>query len=203
MKYVRVLGIVGLLSIITTWTAILVAIALSRCFDLYSMALSDLGDWITACNGDPVCLVNCNRLSEPVFNYGLIIGGLMLAISTISLYKFSRSYSILLTMAGISLALVGFLPERYGVYHFMAALVFFLLLPIAMVVYSKLNWRSIHGKLAIVLALISVMGIVLFIAIRMKIVNLGYAIPEIIGALPASIWISMLYVGVLRKGKPT
>ncbi len=195
----KVFGVLGLLSIVVVWTAIIVAIALSGCFNLYSMALSDLGDWATACGGDLTCLESCSRLSEPVFNYGLIIGGLMLATSTIGLYQFSQSYSALLIIAGVSLALVGFLPERYGLYHFMAALTFFLLLPIAMTVYSKLNWKTIHGKVSLILALLSTMGIGLFIAIEVGLIDMGYAIPELMGALPASIWLVILYMRTLLK----
>ncbi len=196
----RLLGLLGIIAVILAWLSILLAIIVSGCFNIVSMALSDLGDWVSACNGDPLCISMCNRLSEPIFNYGLIISGTLLAITTMGLYKFSKSYPIFITVAGITLALIGFLPERFGICHFMSALAFFLTLLIAMIVYSVINRRKgLLSKMTLILAFVSFIGLVLFIAIELGFIDLGYAIPEIIGALPASIWISLLFYNYLIK----
>lgn len=136
----------------------------------------------------------CNKLSEPIFNYGLMFSGTLLAITTIGLYKFSKSYPILMTIAGIALTLVGLLPERFGIYHFMSALAFFITLLISMIIYSVTSWcKGLLPKITLILAFISFIGLVLFIAIELDLIDLGYAIPEIVSALPASIWIIILF----------
>ena len=82
----------------------------------------------------------------------------------------------------------------------MSALAFFLTLLIAMIVYSVINRRKgLLSKMTLILAFVSFIGLVLFIAIELGFIDLGYAIPEIIGALPASIWISLLFYNYLIK----
>jgi len=76
----------------------------------------------------------------------------------------------------------------------MSAIAFFLTLLIAMIVYSVINCRKgLLSKMTLILAFVSFTGLVLFIAIELDLIDLGYAIPEIIGALPASIWIIILF----------
>ncbi len=181
---------------ILAWASISTAIIVSNCFNIVSMALSDLGDWTTACGSNTACLNSCNRLSEPIFNYGLIVSGILIAFASLGLYKYSKSYPLLLTLSGISLSLVGVLPERYGTTHFLAALFFFLLLPIAMLIYAKSTWNTNKKEslTTTILSIISFSGIILFIAIKTLKLNLGYAIPEIIGALPATTWLEIIFL---------
>lgn len=137
----------------------------------------------------------CNRLSEPISNYGLIISGLLLASASAGLYGLSRSYQFLITVSGISLAFSGFLPERFSAYHFLLALAFFSTLPTAMIVYSMINWREgLFPKTTLISAIPSFTSLILFVAIKLKIViGLGFAIPEIIGVLPTSIWAGLVF----------
>ena len=171
------------------------------------MALSDLGDWETACDNNFLCSQHCNRISEPIFNYGLMISGLMIAFASLGLYRYSESKAspILLALSSISLSLIGLLPERYGVLHFMVALLFFLLLPIAMLLHAKWTWHEhrIESLITIALSVVSFSGILLFISIKVLDLDLGYAIPEIIGALPASVWLGVLFYKYLIENNKT
>lgn len=204
MTSTRLLKIIGLSGLITAWCSISTSIIVSRCFNILSMALSDLGDWTVACGNNAVCLQSCNRLSEPIFNYGLIVSGLLLASGSIGLYKYRRGFfSIPLIFASIALSFIGALPERYGVLHFLSALIFFLLLPISMLLFA-ISKRHIDRKLSalsIILSMISVTGIILFIYIKIRHLDLGYAIPEILGAAPATTWLEIIFLDTQLKDK--
>ncbi len=92
----RLLSVLGILSLVIVWTGIVLAIVVSGCFSLNMHALSDLGDWVAACEGDRVCMESCNRLSEPIFNYGVIISGILFTIASIGLGIRRGSYTWIL-----------------------------------------------------------------------------------------------------------
>ncbi len=187
----RVFGFVGVLSLVVVWVCIVAAIVLAGCFDWSMHALSDLGDWVAACSGDKTCLESCSRASEPVFNYGLIVSGLLFTIASIALGLKHGSYTWVLVITGLSLSMIGVLPEGARPYHFITAAVFFLSLPAV----ALTAWRIEAGvdetfsKTSLALGLASLAGVALFFIVKTDIIGgIGLAVPEVIAAIPSSLW---------------
>ncbi len=188
----RYMVLLGLAAAVTPWLFILAAAIASGCFSLGEHALSDLGDWETACGGDPVCLDACNRLSEPIFNIGLVISGVLITLYSLLLLRRARLYPSLLMVAGISLSIVGLCPERCRPYHFLSALVFFITAPAAALA-SGFSPVGLPRKYSLPLATASYIGFAILVAQETGVeTGFGLAVPEIMVALPASIWLALL-----------
>jgi len=104
MKLYRLVGPIGA---VVAYPFIIVSILLSPWFNFYDNALSDLGNMTL--NG-PVALV---------YNSGLVLSGALVASFAFLVSVKNRSWkylcwSILLTVAGADLALIGIFPEDAG-----------------------------------------------------------------------------------------
>lgn len=183
-KCASTFGIAGPLVVVLS---ILLAIALSPWFNFWENALSDLGV-------SPVA---------PIFNGGLIVGGILIAIFTRSLWcrlEISRPLKacgfFLLFGSMIGLCCVGVFTEDYGRFHFQVSVVFFVLLLAASLVLGigmvrVCELRSI-GVVAIGATIIGI------IAWCLPIWD-GIAIPEMLSGIPGFLWIALLG-DKLRKG---
>ncbi len=199
MDLSRILGLIGLLSIVSVWITIFTAIALSSCFDWRANALSDLGDWGTACKGDIECLRLCNRLSEPVFNCGLIVFGSLLTIASIGLTRKAGIYSYTLTGASIFMVLIGLLPERYSPYHYIVSVTFFTLLLLSIIIYVITGERN-EKILGSILLVMGSLGFIVYILLANNIISgLGVAVPEVMMSLPGSLWGAMVFYKRMYK----
>lgn len=203
----RFSGLCGIIGPLIALVSIIIAIYLAPWFNWFTNALSDLGHpWmIGGSNGTPGY-----NPSAPVFNTGLILAGLITLILTVWLIRyqfFERSIigiiaAIILTIAQFFLIGIGVFHEGFGSVHFTVSLGFFVTLLIAGMIYGiRLMLESptrLIGAIALILALISA---IIWVAYYMNLLPFtGVAIPEIISAITAIIWVYPLcFKLVLQK----
>ncbi|MEM2940663.1 MAG: DUF998 domain-containing protein [Thermoproteota archaeon] len=192
MEYLRLLGV---LSAVVAYPFIAFSIVLSPWFNFYNNALSDLGN---IARNTPVAYV---------FNAGLILSGL-LTVSFALLVSFKNhswkylSWSILLMVAGVNLALIGVFPEDAGIIHRLVSTIFFLSLFSVMLMYSFCSWVLGTKATGIVALVFSMMSIIVW---AVKWGWRGVAIQETVASLMASIWlllVSMQKLGEDKSGRP-
>lgn len=97
---------------IISLAAILLAIAMSPWFNLYNNALSDLGHAVKS-------------TAAPVFNAGLVFGGLAAYTVALSSVNAKKVYRAIMAFASVALMLVGVFDEVYGGLHFTVSVLFF------------------------------------------------------------------------------
>ncbi len=155
---------------------VFLSIALSPWFRWEVNALSDLGHSLKS----PVA---------PLFNVGLITGGLLMILYSI-LYM-ARKYphtSKLMAASGYFLMLVGTFDEVYGKLHFLVSLLFFLGIAISAIIYSYEEKKNYP--------IISTVIIALAWALQLSgACPCGEAVPEMISVLVTLPW----YVDSLRN----
>lgn len=175
----RVGAAFGMLSVVVSLGAITAAILVSGRFSLATNALSDLG--------------RASWASSEVFNFGLIVAGLLALPLGIVLARNARTLlhaagSVTFSLAAVSLSLIGVFalpaPE-----HGVVALGFFVGFTVALVLYGAGDVRSgarRRGLGTIALALVHALAWAVWIATGGP---GGLAIPEIVGSACVSIWI--------------
>ncbi len=90
-----------------------IAASLSPWFNLLNNALSDLGH---AVRSDVA----------PIFNLGLVVGGLLVFTVGLRSSWISKIYNAVVMYSGFSLILVGVFDEVYGLLHFIVSVMFFI-----------------------------------------------------------------------------
>ncbi|MFX1491281.1 MAG: DUF998 domain-containing protein [Promethearchaeota archaeon] len=204
----RFAGLCGLIGPLIAFIGIAVAIVLAPWFNWFDHALSDLGHpWMLGgSNGIPGI-----NASAPLFNTSLVIAGLFTLVLTIWLIRyqyFERSAigliaAILLTVAQFFLIAIGVFHEAFGTIHFAVSVGFFVTLLFAGMIYGirlmQEKPTQIFGVLAFVLALISAIIWVAYYTIPLPFT--GQAIPEIISAVTAFIWVFPLCIRLVLKMK--
>ena len=200
MDLARTLGFIGIIAPLIAWLCIGLAIGVSNCFDWRENALSDLGDWVTACGGIKQCIDSCNRLSEPIFNYGLIFSGILLTLTAIGLVGKGRIYPYTLIATAVSLSFIGVFPERYRPHHYIFSVTFFLLLLITMIIYAIVESKGKTRYLSILFIAIGILGVLTYILIEKDVIHgLGISVPETMIALPGSLWaVMVIYLKLLK-----
>ncbi|MCK4279987.1 MAG: DUF998 domain-containing protein [Candidatus Thorarchaeota archaeon] len=124
-------NLAGFLGPLIALISILVAVLLSPGFSWQSNPLSDLGSWFRTDLG------SFQILSAVAFNGGLIVGGLLLLYFTVSFFRMLNDWPTKIAMiafmaTSILLASVGVFSEDFPLPHILAALGFFLSIPIAL-----------------------------------------------------------------------
>lgn len=179
MKYYWILGFVGA---IIAYPFIAVSIFLTPWFNFYNNALSDLGN------------IARNAPVAYVFNAGLFLSGFLVAFFAL-VYSFKNrslrylSWSILLVLTGVDLALIGVFPEDAGRIHGIVSIIFFSLMIIVMLMYgfSSIIYKSyLTGLLAFISSIVSAMIWIVKWGWR------GVAIQETLTSLIASIWLIII-----------
>ncbi|MEM3692850.1 MAG: DUF998 domain-containing protein [Candidatus Bathyarchaeia archaeon] len=176
---------IGMVAPFYTIFSIVVSIALSPWFSWTHNALSDLGV-------SPVA---------PIFNSGLIVGGILSSLFSIALARAERQSllclvgSIILLLASLFLACIGIFPESSGRLHFHVSVAFFVLLLIASITLGIGFMLREGTKLLGFLSLsVGILGILSWTAIRFP----GVAIPEALSAFPAAILLFVLGLRLRR-----
>jgi hypothetical membrane protein len=202
----RFAGLCGIIGPLIAITGITVAILISPWFNWFDNALSDLGHpWMLGgSNGVPGY-----NPAAPIFNAGLIITGLITLVLTLWLIRyeyFERSSlgviaAILLTISQFFLIGIGVLHEGYGNLHFIVSLGFFVTLILAGIVFGiRLMLEKetrIYGIFAFILAFISMLvWVVYYLGFT---IFTGVAIPEIISAIAAMIWVFPLCIRIILQ----
>ena len=175
----------GVLSPIISLSFIALAIAYTPQFNWYTWALSDLGVHQAAL----------------IFNSGLIIGGILAAIFAVGLVQIFRKQvlgfvgAFTLVLSSISLCAIGVFPESAGQIHSLVSYAFFVLLGISLLLIGAALIREPSQRY---LGLFTILTVVAGSVAAWAVPHEGVAIPEMIGALAASVWAVVLSVTFLE-----
>ncbi|TFG10594.1 DUF998 domain-containing protein [Candidatus Thorarchaeota archaeon] len=178
------LGIVGPL---VSLLCIALAIPLSPWFTWFGNALSDLGNYN---NGFAVAIL---------FNSGLIISGLSCFLFTIWFLTKTRSIAlrfgmIVFAISNVFLILIGIFSENAGSIHFTVSVGFFATFPFAMWIaaadFLRFKETRLYSIPSIVLPFASIY--LWYITFTDSAPWTGVAIPEIVTALTAILWLYLL-----------
>ncbi len=169
----------GLLAPAVGFVSVFLCVSVSPWFNFYDNALSDLGN------------TDLHGATGWIFNLGLVLSGLILAIFAVSIVVENRSwkYSIWglpLLGAGLDVALIGVFSENSGRVHFVVSVLFFALIIIAALLYSYASWplgRPRTGAVALTF------GIVMTAVWLAEWPWSGLAIQEASTATLAAIWL--------------
>ena len=143
-----------------------------------------------------------------IYNSSLIILGILCLIFTIGFvkaYAKSRLFylgGILLTLASVSLFLVAIFTEAYAIPHIILAYLYFLLIPIGMMIVGLAFRRmkmKIKGHLSILVGIINLLVTLLSSLIPWHTwLDLGVAVPEIVALSVPSIWMVWMGINLVR-----
>jgi hypothetical membrane protein len=172
------------------FSTLTVALTVSPWFDWDADALSFLG--------------MAGRPSSPLFNGGLISGGILTLIFSLGIverfqHPITRAGAIILPISSIALASIGVFPYP-GPSHEVAAVVFFLSLPIAMFVIGtgflvQHKWK--FGIATIPVGAITIILCIMTIAIMAQ-DSSAVAISEVLFSLTISGWVIFFSIMLLR-----
>ena len=171
----KIAGLCGVIAPIISLTFIASAIAYSPWFNWFKNALSDLGVGEAA----------------QIFNSGLIIGGVLTTIFAVGLMQILRKQVLgflgtsTLIMASLSLCAIGLFPESAGRIHFYVSISFFALLAFSFILIGAALVQESSQRY---LGLFMILTVVVAAIAAWAIPHEGAAVPEIIGALVASVW---------------
>lgn len=154
-------------------------ILISPWFSWYKSALSDLGV----------------HTYGYLFNSGLIIEGLLNIVFVYGLrryFKLKSYISAILIIAGVSLAFVGVFNEHFGAIHLVLALIYFILFPTGIVLFSLsgIKKRKYEAPMGIALSIIGLAFIIVGILEVFKLVSTPLALGfyEFMEAIALIIW---------------
>jgi hypothetical membrane protein len=195
-KFVRFSGLIGIIAPIFGLLAVVASTSLWEDFSWSQNALSDIG-------------VSPVSSAAYVFNYSLILVGILNFIFTLGFVKAyaknALSYlgGIILIGGGGSLSLVGVFTKEYGDLHSYVSFGYFVLFPIAMILvgiaFRRMNMQT-RGYASILAGIIALFVILSAIILRWhKLLNLGFAVPEILEAIVIAAWI--IWMGTTLIGQ--
>ncbi len=197
MRLVKVLIYSGLLSPIIAYPLIFSAIINAKTFSWRSNALSDLG----------IASPWNNPLVPFLFNTGLILAGIFFSLFalgfTLSREKLlGKAGGVLLLLDAISSTFIGIFPEDIPQWHFFFSVMFFSILPIAMMTLTAefyVNMRDVN--LALVSIILAISVIIIWSMPWRNIGVTGVALPEFLSSLCGSIWLYSVIWSLRRKLK--
>ena len=200
MKFIKIAGLIGILAPIFALSGVFIATLLCD-----AGCGTGLGEqYSSAWNPDGSFSWKSNALSDlgvstvaAIFNYPLIIGGLLnivFYLGFISTYKGNKIIllgSLIAVLGTISLALVGIFTEAYGTLHLYVSMGFFIFFPIGLIIigtgFYKDKLKKL-GQISIISGIASLIVISGFINEWHLMFDLGFAVPEYIEALILSMW---------------
>ncbi|MCL2643624.1 MAG: DUF998 domain-containing protein [Candidatus Bathyarchaeota archaeon] len=191
-------GVCGFAVPIVAFGCIGVAVGLCSEFSWFNNALSDLGV--------------VSGVSAPVFNVGLFVSGLLCfffaVFGLLGYFKkgvggvVGRVGSIVFGVAAVWLMGVGIFNESFWPVHFVVAVLFFVTLPVALVVLTGALYQCQEVKLAVFTLVSSFVVAIPWIFYFMVHYVPNVAIPEIISSLVCSFWIIIMSYKILKTAKP-
>jgi hypothetical membrane protein len=203
----RFSGLCGIIGPLIALIGIAIAIWVSPWFNWFDNALSDLGhpSMLGGSNGVPGF-----NPAAPIFNTSLILTGFITLILTVWLIRhqvFEGSIigviaAILLTISQFFLVGIGVFHEGFGYTHFIVSVGFFVTLLIAGLIYGVRLMQEKHLRLiGIVAFILALSSALIWVAYYLTLLPFtGVAIPEIISAVTAMLWVFPLCV-LLILGK--
>ena len=175
--WLKVSGISGILAPLVAFTFISLAIVYSPQFSWTENALSDLGvqEGVTAI----------------LFNYGLIIVGILALVFASGLFASQRMMlgrigAFILILAALALMAIGVFPENVKPTHYYVSVGFFVLLPISILVLSATFLLMAKVKLGLFTFLVAAVAAAAWIIHWTIPFGSGVAIPEALSAVSAS-----------------
>jgi hypothetical membrane protein len=179
LSWFKAAGLCGILAPVVAFASITVSIRLSPWFRWEQNALSDLG---------------AKRPSAPFFNTGLIMAGVLVVSFALGLWRVrqppsrGRTAALLFLLAGVALALIGFLPEPVGRPHLYVSVAFFVLLTLALLAEAAttLMAQGLSHRGLTPLLLAAIAALIWVLPWR------GVAIPEAVASAAGSLWVMAL-----------
>jgi len=151
----------GIVGPIIVYLSIGVSIMFSPWFSWERNALSDLGHVVKS-------------EVAPIFNLGLLLGGLLLIVYVVTVFREHAKYtSVCLVASSFLLQLIATFDEAYGFIHGMVSVLFFVSIWIASLV-NTVEKRSLKALIAFIVSF----GI--WVLYAMRVYSAGIAVPEII-----------------------
>ncbi|MCW4019158.1 MAG: DUF998 domain-containing protein [Candidatus Bathyarchaeota archaeon] len=193
MKRQGIAAVTGLVAPFFTFTCIAVAIASWQSFSWTNNALSDLGVQ--------------SGITAPVFNGGLIVGGVLFTIFATGMFTFAgktvvgKTASALLVLACISLICIGIFNENFRPTHFIVSVMLFVFLPIAMLVFTGAFWLEGKHKLSIYTVASALVAAAVWVLQYTVHYFPNVAIPEAVSGLAGAAWVFVLSWLMLKKAK--
>ncbi|HLE74427.1 MAG TPA: DUF998 domain-containing protein [Candidatus Bathyarchaeia archaeon] len=187
----RISGICGFLAPVFAFALIFSAIASYSQFSWVDNALSDLG--VVA------------GVTAVLFNSGLLIGGALCFIFATGLSVFLKERTVgrigafVLVLTSLALFAIGVFPENVRPAHYFVSVMFFVLLPISMLIIAGTFWLTRQVRMAVFTLLVAVAAAapwVLYFSIHYV---SGVAVPEAVSAFAGSVWAVVLSGKMLRQ----
>ncbi|HKJ96476.1 MAG TPA: DUF998 domain-containing protein [Thermoplasmataceae archaeon] len=185
MKFSKAFFVAGIIGPLVTIILTVTDTFISPWFSWTQNALSDLG---------------VNRYSY-LFNYSLIFEGVMnflFALGLMNFYGLKKLTVVSLIISGLSLSMVGIFVETYHPFHLVFALVYFILFPLAIIMFSREIGREhpIQSRTGYALSAASLVTIIIGVAVAFGFIgnaSIGLAIPEMVEAVLLGGW--SVYIG--------
>jgi len=190
VKWLRISGACGIVTPVLTVIFVSLAIASYPQFSWVDNALSDLGV--------------VPGVTAPLFNYGLIISGILSFIFATGMFVFlgksriSRTGAFVFVLATVALTAIGVFPENVRPTHYLVSVAFFVLLPISMLVITGAFWLRGQVRMAVFTLVSAVAALTPWILLLIVRYVSGVAVPEAASALAGSVWIVVLSSKMLR-----
>lgn len=165
------------------------AVALGAVF--LATVLSPTFTW----TGDPLSFLgSAGQPTRPLFNYGLVVGGLLSLpfagrLVATGRNRLERLGGGAFALTGAAMGLVGVFPME-TVWHFPAAASFYLLLSVSTWLYGAGNVVAgdrLRGALTVGLGVLNLLTWVVYVVVFAP-TGLSLALPELVGALALGAW---------------
>jgi hypothetical membrane protein len=189
--WLRIAGICGFLAPLTAFALIFSAIASYSQFSWLGNALSDLGV--------------VTGITAVLFNSGLLISGALCIVFATGLFAFLKERvigkigAVIFLLGSVALFAIGVFPENIRPVHYIVSVMFFVLLPIAMLVITGAFWMLRQVRMAVFTLLVAFATAtpwVLYFAVHYV---SGVAIPEAVSAFTGSVWAVVLSGKMLKQ----
>ncbi len=173
-------GATGIAAPIVAFTFIGLSIATHLQFNWVNNALSDLGVVPGA--------------TSSLFNFGLVMAGLLSFNFALGLYSFlgkngvGKVGAVIFLVASLSLIGIGVANENFAPFHYIFSVTFFALVPISLLVIAAhflISRQKSSAAFTLLIGILAAAPWVTYFAVQY--VN-GVAIPELLSALAGSAW---------------
>jgi hypothetical membrane protein len=198
----KISGIYGILAPVFAFTFIFLAIASYPQFSWTDNALSDLGVVPSVTAG----LFNSGLIvTAGLFNSGLIVSGVWCFMFAIGLFMLlsesvlGRVGVFVFVLACLALVAIGIFPESVWPVHYIVSVMFFVLLPISLLIITVTFWLTGQLRMAVFTLLVAIVAVAPWVLLFSVRYASGVAIPEFVSALAGSVWAIVLGGKMFRE----
>ena len=190
-KLLKIAGVTGVVTPFLVFSCIIVAVLSWPSFSWVNNALSDLGvHW---------------GFTATIFDLGLVVGGFLFMVFAAGLFVFLGKHLVgklgvcLLFLACLSLVGIGVFNETFTPTHYIVSVMFFVSLPLSMLVLVGTLWLNGDRKLSMfTLALGLAAAAPWVLEFTFPYVS-GVAIPELVSGLAGAAWTVVLGYLMLKE----